>query len=231
MADKVIISKSKLVALGDVIREKTGSSGKMTVDVMTETMRNHSGGSTGSAIPNIPYNNPDFPNLYHGMYVGDKTSLMVDNAKLAQFLFDNNIISPTDIVPSGSQWTGFEIVMRFVFLGNLSGIFDKTFYDYSTIAAGEGYVYYVGGNGDDLYGFEVNGGRETYQELFERIVTVEPISTITIENIYSLMIEHIPTPINGKLDLGIAAFATSNGNSVYNVINFNEIQPDFMWFE
>lgn len=44
MADKVIISKSKLVALGDVIREKTGSSEKMTVDVMTETMRNHSGG-------------------------------------------------------------------------------------------------------------------------------------------------------------------------------------------
>ena len=42
MADKVIISKSKLVALGDVIREKTGSSEKMTVDVMTETMRNHS---------------------------------------------------------------------------------------------------------------------------------------------------------------------------------------------
>jgi hypothetical protein len=44
MADKVIISKSKLVALGDVIREKTDSSEKMTVDVMTETMRNYNGG-------------------------------------------------------------------------------------------------------------------------------------------------------------------------------------------
>jgi hypothetical protein len=44
MADKVIISKSKLVALGDAIREKTDSSEKMTVDVMTETMRNYSGG-------------------------------------------------------------------------------------------------------------------------------------------------------------------------------------------
>lgn len=50
MADKVIISKSKLTALGDVIREKTGSSEKMTVDVMTETMRNHSDGGMSESL-------------------------------------------------------------------------------------------------------------------------------------------------------------------------------------
>ena len=72
MADKVIISKSKLVALGDVIREKTGSSEKMTVDAMTETMRNHSGGgsSTGSGVPvTMSYNNPNIGNMYYGMSI------------------------------------------------------------------------------------------------------------------------------------------------------------------
>lgn len=91
MADKVIISKSKLVALGDVIREKTGSSEKMTVDTMTETMRNHSGGSDAFSVFNIPYNNPNLPNLYYFMMLKNKNTLCIDFNKMVDYEIEHDI--------------------------------------------------------------------------------------------------------------------------------------------
>jgi hypothetical protein len=91
MADKVIISKSKLVALGDVIREKTGSSEKMTIDVMTETMRNHSGGgSSPQTMPEVlksfPLNNPDNSDMYYGKPVDGLKKIIINLPKLAEVM-------------------------------------------------------------------------------------------------------------------------------------------------
>lgn len=47
MSDKVIVSKSKLTAIGDAIREKAGVSGTLTLDEMASKISNiQSGGST-----------------------------------------------------------------------------------------------------------------------------------------------------------------------------------------
>lgn len=47
MADKVIVSKSKLTAIGDAIRSKTGKTDSMTLDTMSTAITNISSSSGG----------------------------------------------------------------------------------------------------------------------------------------------------------------------------------------
>ena len=113
MADKVIISKSKLVALGDVIREKTGSSEKMTVDVMTETMRNHSGdGSTGGGIPdyvmNHPFNNSNNTDVYYGKNLVGVKKIRIDLPKLAEaYAVLEGYTSAEELFNMVPEWNGY----------------------------------------------------------------------------------------------------------------------------
>lgn len=59
MADKVIVTKSKLTGLGDKIRAKTGSTAKMTIDAMNAALDNVNSGSNVIEVNELPTENID----------------------------------------------------------------------------------------------------------------------------------------------------------------------------
>lgn len=68
MASKVIVTKNKLNAIGDAIREKTGTEDKYFLNDMPDLIRNISGGGGGNIVKIIPITlsigeNGLFPNI------------------------------------------------------------------------------------------------------------------------------------------------------------------------
>lgn len=65
MADKVIISKSKMISLADAIRAKTGSTAKMTIDTMNAALDNIGGGGSNIIeVSELPTENIDENAIY-----------------------------------------------------------------------------------------------------------------------------------------------------------------------
>ena len=149
MAGKVIISKSKLVALGDVIREKTGSSEKMTVDVMTETMRNHSGGKE------------EITEYLTADYAQEKLPLLegttVPNSGVLTNVYFNTDLSIEEVEELASKLEFVELPGWYGTHCIVAG--DKELYKYINIARQDGYVIISYATEDDWFQiFHSSGG-------------------------------------------------------------------------
>ena len=101
MADKVIVTKSKLTGLGDKIRAKTGSTAKMTIDAMHVALDSIGGGSN-SKIDGLYQTGAvelyrDFGNeAINGMLITSWDDLVANN----KIVIDNGILKPGKILPS-----------------------------------------------------------------------------------------------------------------------------------
>lgn len=80
MADKVIVSKSKLQTLGDAIRSKTGTTASLTLDAMASEISNISMGITPTGTLEITDTNLTDVTSYANAQVVD-SNLIADNIK------------------------------------------------------------------------------------------------------------------------------------------------------
>lgn len=101
MADKVIVTKSKLTGLGDKIRAKTGSTDKMTIDAMNAALDNVGGGAS------VEWEN---------------AGISPDTSKLLEIYF-NTSLSETevvDIIKNASELTWVDTGMNNIYIANLT---------------------------------------------------------------------------------------------------------------
>ena len=130
MAEKVIIDKSKLTAIGDAIRSKTGSSATLTVDEMANeisTLGGESatiktkGGWQGTTVPNNAY----VENVYFNTNLSvEEVVNIVNKADLTYSTHPYGFEMSLILVNSDTDNENMTVSLSFAKIGNFIALFD-----------------------------------------------------------------------------------------------------------